>query len=152
MLKFLIPFLLILTTISEKAPDFNFTHENGELQALSDYEGKVVYIAFWASWCRPCLQNFKKYNEMRKELQEKGVILLNVSLDKNKADWEKALMSYSFLRGDNVHVTDLNKVMELYQLTTIPEYVILNKKMEMVSLDQGANRDVVSAFEEWLKE
>jgi len=152
MLKFLIPFLFLFTGTIEKAPDFSFVHENGEQQSLSDYEGEVVYIAFWASWCRPCLENFKKYNDMRKILQEKGVVLLNVSLDKKKSDWEKALMSYSFLRGDNVHVSDLSEVLDLYQLTTIPEYVILNKKMEKVSLDQGDNRDVVSSFEEWLKE
>ena len=152
MLKFLFPFLLLLSGFNEKAPDFSFVHENGEQQALSYYEGEVVYVAFWASWCRPCLSNFQKYNDMRKTLQEKGVVLLNVSLDKNKADWEKALMSYSFLMGENVHVSDLGKVMDLYQLSTIPEYVILNKKMEMVALEDQNNRDVIASFEAWLKE
>ncbi len=152
MLKFLLPFLFLFSGTTQKAPDFAFVHESGEQQMLSEYEGEVVYIAFWASWCGPCLSNFKKYNAMRKSLQEKGVVLLNVSLDKRKSDWEKALMSYSFLNGDNVHVTDLRKVMELYQLSTIPEYVILNKKMEPVSLPQNGNRNIVAAFEGWLKE
>lgn len=152
MLKFLFPLMFFFLGNFEKAPDFEFIHESGELQSLSDYEGEVVYISFWASWCRPCLSNFQKYNDLRTILQEKGVILLNVSVDKNKKDWEKALMSYSFLRGDNVHVTDLAKVMDLYELSTIPEYRILNRKMELVSLGQEDGRDVLGSFENWLKE
>lgn len=152
MLKFLIPFLLLISGSIDKAPDFEFIHEKGEQKSLSDYEGEVVYVAFWASWCGPCISNFKKYNAMRKTLEEKGVVLLNVSLDRKKKDWEKALKNYTFLNGENVHVTELRKVMELYQLSTIPEYVILNKKMELVSLSQEKGRDIVADFEQWLKE
>lgn len=152
MLKFLLPLIFLFSGNLEKAPDFQFVHANGEEQSLSDYDGEVVYIAFWASWCGPCLSNFKKYNDMRKTLEEKGVVLLNVSLDKKKKDWERALKQHSFLNGENVHVSDLAKVMELYQLSTIPEYKILNKKMELVSLSQEGGRDVISSFEKWLKE
>lgn len=152
MLKFFFPLLFLFSGTLEKAPDFDFVHENGEIQTLSDYDGNVVYVAFWASWCQPCLSNFKKYNEMRKVLQEKGVTLLNVSLDKKESDWQKALQSYSFLNGENVHVSDLGKVMNLYQLSYIPEYKILNKQREIVNLDQEQNRDIVAAFEKWLKE
>lgn len=152
MLKFLFPILILISGILEKAPDFQFENVNGEEQTLSDYEGEVVYIAFWASWCRPCLTNFKKYKEMRKTLEEKGVVLLNVSLDKKKRDWKLAIKHNDDLIGENVHVTDLNKVMELYQLSMIPEYRILNKKMEIVSLGQQGGRDVVKSFEQLLKE
>jgi len=135
---------------SDPAPNFEFYHEKGEVQELRDYGGKVVYISFWASWCKPCLSNYQKYSEMRKELQEMGVVLLNVSMDKDKNSWERALKSYSFLNGENVHVTDLRKVMELYELTVIPEYRILNKNQEEVYLDQEKGRDVMSSFKSWV--
>lgn len=139
-------------TNSEPAPDFEFFHEKGEFQKLSDYKGKVVYVSFWASWCKPCLSNYQKYNSMRKEMKEMGVVLLNVSLDRDKASWERALKSYSFLNGENVHVTDLRKVMDLYQLSTIPEYRILNKNLEEVYLEDNSNRDVLSSFKKWVEE
>ena len=149
---FLFILFLLFSNPIEKAPDFEFIHESGELQNLSDYDGNVVYVAFWASWCRPCLSNFQKYEELRLEMKKKGVVLLNVSLDKKRGDWEKALLSYGFMHGDNVHVSDLNQVIELYELTTIPEYVILNKQREFVSLSQEQGRDLMSDFEKWLKE
>ena len=144
--------ILIFSNPLEKAPDFDFIHESGEMQKLSDYDGSVVYIAFWASWCKPCLINFRNYEEMRLEMKKKGVTLLNVSLDKNKADWENALMSYGFMHGDNVHVSDIRNVMDLYELSYIPEYVILNKNREFVSLDQSEGRDVMADFDKWLEE
>ncbi|MEG0565019.1 MAG: cytochrome c biogenesis protein CcdA [Hungatella sp.] len=36
------------------APDFTLLDQNGEEHTLSDYQGKVVFLNFWATWCPPC--------------------------------------------------------------------------------------------------
>ena len=36
------------------APDFTLVAQNGETHTLSDYNGKVVFLNFWATWCPPC--------------------------------------------------------------------------------------------------
>lgn len=40
----------------EKAPDLKLMDKDGKEVSLSDYAGKKVYLNFWASWCKPCLQ------------------------------------------------------------------------------------------------
>jgi len=139
-------------TQDELAKDFPFYHDNGELQNLSDYQGKVVYISFWASWCKPCLVNFEKYYTIRKDLQEMGVVLLNVNLDKDPAKWHESLGKNQTLIGDNVRSDQINDLMSLYNLTYIPAYEIVDKKGTIVYLPQDGNRDINDAFQEWVKE
>ena len=64
-----------------EAPDFQLVTAEGEVKRLSDFKGRVVYINFWASWCRPCIADFEKHADKRRQLYTEGVVLLNLSID-----------------------------------------------------------------------
>lgn len=149
---FQLGFQLVAQEESVLAPDFSFVHESGEAQHLSNYNGEVVFISFWASWCKPCLVSFQENEPLRRELQSMGVKMLNVSLDRNKSDWDSSLLMYGFLNGDNVYAEDIRNVMNLYDLTFIPAYQIINRKGQMVSFSEDENNDVISEFNTWLDE
>jgi len=135
-----------------KAPDFEFSLEDGSTKNLSDYEGKVVYLSFWASWCGPCISNYKKYHEVRTKLQSMGVVLLNVSIDKQKDNWRNSLDKNIVINGINVHGNDLDLIQSNYPLSSIPLYEILNKKGEFVYLSESYPRDIYADFQKWLDE
>ncbi len=40
----------------DTAPDFTVEDIDGKSVTLSDYRGKVVFLAFWASWCPRCME------------------------------------------------------------------------------------------------
>lgn len=46
------------------APDFTLTDQNGESHTLSDYQGKVVFLNFWATWCGPCQMEMPHIQEL----------------------------------------------------------------------------------------
>ncbi len=135
-----------------KAPDFEFVLEDGTTKKLSDYQGEVVYLSFWASWCGPCISNYKKYHEVRTKLESMGVVLLNVSIDKQKENWRKSLDKNIVINGVNVHGSDLDLMHTQYQLSSIPLYEILNKKGEFVYLSETYPRDIFADFQKWLDE
>ncbi|WNO10815.1 TlpA family protein disulfide reductase [Teredinibacter sp. KSP-S5-2] len=55
-------------------------------------DGELVYVDFWASWCTPCRKSFPWMNEMQAKYANKGLRIIAVNLDQEKA------LADSFLR------------------------------------------------------
>ncbi len=69
----------------ENAGDFTLPSLSGENVSLSDYLGKkVVLVSFFATWCAPCIKEMGKLNTMQKELAERGLQVLSISVDEAK--------------------------------------------------------------------
>jgi len=139
------------TATSQQAPDFKFSDQEGNERYLSDLTGEVLYVSFWASWCQPCISNFKKYAPMREELASIGVTLLNVNIDKTQQLWETALQKHN-INGVHVRGEDLDELQELYKLYSIPSYEIINKKGQFVYLSDSPDRNIINEFKSWINE
>lgn len=68
---------------SDRAPAGNFSLDNlsGDSISLDDYEGKVVVISFWATWCVPCLQELPHLNGFYEVYQDDGLVVLAITTD-----------------------------------------------------------------------
>jgi thiol-disulfide isomerase/thioredoxin len=68
--------------------------DGGRNVSLADYRGKVMYVDFWASWCAPCRDSFPFMNELQRELADKGLQIVAVSVDKTAEDAKRFLARY----------------------------------------------------------
>ena len=129
----------------EHAPDFKIIMADGSIVSLKDYEGRVVYLSFWASWCAPCIKGFEKYESLRKQLQAEGVVLLNISIDEAPEKFRNALQQHVIV-GINGQPMDITATKLLYTLSSIPSYYIIDKNGFLAYLSDDANRDILSEF------
>ena len=63
-----------------KAIDFEIETFDGETIRLSDFEGKVVVLNFWASWCPPCRWEMPFFERMSQEYEDQDVVFLGVAI------------------------------------------------------------------------
>ena len=61
---------------------------------LSHYQGKVVYLDFWASWCGPCAESMPFLSDMQKELGAKGLEVVGVNVDEEREEAERFLQKH----------------------------------------------------------
>lgn len=67
---------------NKEAPDFTLLSLDGKKISLHDYQGKIVFLHFWATWCKPCIEEFPTIDRIYKEYKDKGLVILAISIDK----------------------------------------------------------------------
>ncbi|MFW5432358.1 MAG: TlpA disulfide reductase family protein [Methylophilaceae bacterium] len=59
--------------------------ENGKQQKLNQWQGKMIVLNFWATWCGPCREEMPELSALHTEYLDKNVVVLGIALDKMSA-------------------------------------------------------------------
>lgn len=70
--------------VGSKAPNFSLRTLQGKRIQLSDYEGKVVLLSFWATWCAPCKQELPILQRLLDRYGKDGLEVLAINIDDPK--------------------------------------------------------------------
>ena len=117
------------------APEIAMNDPDGRVRKLSDLRGNIVMIDFWASWCRPCRMENPNVVKLYQKYHSKGFEIYSVSLDKNKADWLRAIDQDNLVWPN--HVSDLNGWTSsggaAYGITSVPSTVLVDREGRIIA-------------------
>lgn len=65
------------------APDFTLIDSKGAPVRLSGYQGRVVLLDFWATWCGGCKVEIPWYMEFQNKYKDRGLVVIGVSMDED---------------------------------------------------------------------
>ena len=129
--------------------DFTQTAPDGSpLSIMSEVaKNKVTIIDFWASWCGPCRQEMPFMVELYKNLKDRGLGIVGISLDQDRDAWMRASQR---LGVSWPQMSDLkgweNVAAQQYNITSIPHTIVVDQQGKI--LRRGLRGEALRQFVE----
>ena len=128
-----------LLTVGKKAPNWKLKTPGGERVSLEELHGKVVVMAFWATWCSDCRDAMPSVQKLHEHFKDKPVKVFGINC------WEK---------GDPVEymkekkytyglLLDADKVAEAYKVSGIPTFYVVAPDGKIAYAETGSSPDGV---------
>ncbi len=121
-----------------KRPGFTLSDIKGQQRSVGEWDGKVLIINFWASWCSPCRKEIPVFNRLQQEYGPDGVQFVGIAIDNHKAVTQfiqSTPMHYPVIIG-NMGAVKLS--MAYGNITgTLPYTVFIDRQGRIMSIAGG---------------
>ena len=114
--------------VGSQRPEFSLGDVDGKLRHINEWDGKVVAINFWATWCPPCIKEIPEFVELQERYREDGLQFLGIALQRAEevtAFMAEYGMNYPVLAGE----LEVIKIAEEYgnDVGALPYTVIIDR-------------------------
>jgi cytochrome c biogenesis protein CcmG, thiol:disulfide interchange protein DsbE len=78
----------------KSAEDIHLTLPDGQSTTLAKYQGKVVILNFWATWCPPCVEETPALIQLQQRIAPRNGVVLGVSVDEDESAYRTFLQQH----------------------------------------------------------
>jgi thiol-disulfide isomerase/thioredoxin len=107
---------------------------NGQGIDLEQYKGKTIFINFWATWCKPCIQEMPSIENAQDKLKNQNIIFLLAS-NEDTEQIEKFIKNHSYT-FHYVHLENL----EALAIQALPTTYIFNREGKLKFSESGSRK------------
>lgn len=126
-------------TKTGKKLDINLHRMNGETLSVSMFKGKYVLVDFWASWCKPCIDNMRPLIDIKKQYTNDFEVCA-ITLDKLPGAWKSRIESvgmqdFSHFVGVDFSTGKMYQDIEALGFKSIPQNYLLDREGKVIAIN-----------------
>ncbi|MFK7813886.1 MAG: TlpA family protein disulfide reductase [Maribacter sp.] len=123
----------VMAEPEQNEPKSTFEDLVGNPIELSDYKGKRVLLNFWATWCRPCIEEMPALLKAEAVLKDENYVFLLAS-DQS----EEKIVAFKEKKGFDFKYLKFHGAMSDFDISALPATFIYNEEGKMVHRIDGA--------------
>ena len=109
-------------------PEYRLGNSEGQWVTAADFDGSIVLMNFWATWCQPCREEMPMLAKLHREVMDSGLVVVGIALDdvaQARSFADELGIDYPILVGS----TDVMEVARLYgnHSGVLPYSVLLDR-------------------------
>jgi len=140
----------VTDTFPDANRDFYMADEDGQVISLAHFEGEVVFMNIWATWCPPCIAEMPSINKLYQQFGESdNVKFVLVSMD-DEFDKAKQFMEKRGFEMPIYHYR--TKVPGTYESNVIPTTYVISGDGKLMMEKQGLAKYDTPEFEQFLRD
>jgi len=122
-------------TQPEKFEEFVTTNLKNQKIRLSDFQGNVIFLNFWATWCIPCKKEMPDMKRLEEKFKDRAFVILTVNMQESS---EKIKKFYADLNLSFETALDPDgKIFNMYKVNQLPVTYIIDKQGMVVARAVG---------------
>ena len=100
------------------------------------WQGKFIYVDFWASWCAPCLRAIPFSKELQKQLLNREVVFVYLALNDEEEAWRNMSKKHQIEENNYLILNPKSsKFISQTNLDAIPRYMIYDRNGQLIHPD-----------------
>ena len=109
-------------------PDLGFKDSAGSEVKLSKWQGRVVLLNLWATWCAPCRKEMPTLNDVQKQLGSKDFEVVALSVDSKGLEASAAFLKETGADSLGLYIDETATSLNALQALGLPVTLLMDRK------------------------
>lgn len=119
-------------------PEFSLSDLSGLQHPISEWQGKVLVINFWATWCPPCLKEISDFIALQEQYKAKGLQFIGIALEDKESVaqyFATTKINYPILLGEDTGIALAHQLGNI--IDAVPYTLVIDRQGKIIHRQPG---------------